>query len=329
MACRDCTIIVPEEIFSAAPNLDFGSCRVIRRPREGGIGSPGREAIDVQGMITLLTDPVTGSLLDRFPKLRIVANCSVGIDNVDLKEADRRGIWITHTPGVLTDATADLTWALILAVTRRLREGREQIIKKAFTGWRFDSLLGMELRDRILGIIGPGRIGTAVALRGRAFGMRIRYFGRKRNGVFEKDTGGDYLPLDLLLSTAHIVSLHVPLDPSTEHLIGAGELASMRDDAVLINTSRGRVIDERALVDTLNAGRLLGAGLDVFEREPFVPEDLLNHPRVVVTPHIGSATGKTRGRMARIAHENLMAVMRGNHPPNPVNRPREVAGNHP
>ncbi|OGF97794.1 MAG: hypothetical protein A2Z06_00595, partial [Candidatus Glassbacteria bacterium RBG_16_58_8] len=249
------TVVIPEEVFAVSPDLDFGSLRIVRKPRGKPLPWIGHEVSDAFGLITLLTDRVTASAMDSLPGLRVIANCAVGVDNVDIPAATERGIWVTHTPGVLTEATADLTWALILAVARRIREGEETIRHLEFGGWGFDLLLGMELSGRTLGIIGPGRIGTAVARRGRAFGMSIGYYGRKRNPLFEAETGGRYFPLRKLLQVADVVSIHVPLDPATEGLIGEKELGLLKSDAILINTSRGGIIDEGALIRALERGK--------------------------------------------------------------------------
>jgi glyoxylate reductase len=324
MISESTIVIVPEEAFAVVPDLDFAPCRVIRKPRGAGIEALAPRADRAAGMITLLTDPIPPRVLDAFPELRVISNCAVGIDNIDVEAATRRGIWITHTPGVLTEATADLTWALILAVTRRIREANALLEKEEYDGWGLDLLLGFDLAGKILGIVGPGRIGTAVARRGRAFGMEIAYAGRRRSGTFERETDGRFLTLEDLLGRAHVVSVHVPLEPSTRRLIGEAELRRMRYDGVLINTSRGEVVDESALIHALDEGRIFGAGLDVFESEPRIPDALKSRWNVVATPHIGSATRETRGRMVRTARDNLLAVLRGERPPNPFNHPEKT-----
>ncbi len=326
MSGADWIISVPEELYSVAPDLDFGSCHVIRKPRGETIDWVMENSPGLSGLITLLMDRVTPEVLDRLSGLEVIANCAVGVDNIDIASATARGVWVTNTPGVLTEATADLTWALILAVVRRIGEGREAIVKREFHGWGLDYLLGLDLHGKVLGILGLGRIGKAVARRGRAFGMEVRYFDIDRKEDFEEECGGSCLPLEKLLSIADVVSIHLPLDPDTRHRIGEKELGIMKPDAVLINTSRGSVIDEEALIRVLKSGHLFGAGLDVFENEPDIPEDLLSMPNVVVVPHIGSATRETRARMARMAHDNLMAVVRRREPPNPVNQPAGRTG---
>jgi glyoxylate reductase len=321
METRPETVIVPEEAFAVVPDLDFAPYRVARKPRGRGLEAFARGECGgstVRGVIALLTHRVTGETLDALPDLEVIANCAVGVDNIDLDAAAVRGVRVTNTPGVLTEATADLAWTLILCVLRRVREAVAAVEASTFDGWALDYLLGHDLDGKTLGIIGPGRIGTAVARRGRAFGMEVVYAGRRAAPEFEAATGGRRLALEALLESSHVVSIHVPLGSSTRRLIGARELGRMRRDAVLINTSRGEVVDEAALIRILREGRILGAGLDVFEAEPHIPAELRCRPDVVVTPHIGSATRETRGRMVRTARRNLLAVLRGGEPPNPV-----------
>jgi len=314
-------VIVPEEIFSVAPGLDFDPCRVIQKPRGKGLEWISGESAEICGAITLLTDVVSAGTLDGLPGLRVIANCAVGTDNIDTEAATSRGVWVTNTPGVLTEATADLTWALILAVARRVPEGSERLARGEFSGWELDYLLGLELTGRTLGIVGAGRIGTAVARRASAFGMGVAYSSRRRSERFEKATAGRFLGLDDLLAESDVVSLHVPLDSTTRHMIGEREMGLMKVDAVLVNSSRGGLIDQGALIRVLKDGRLSGAGLDAFEGEPDTPVELMELPNVIVTPHIGSATRETREKMARTAHDNLLAVLGGKKPPDPVNQP--------
>jgi glyoxylate reductase len=269
------------------------------------------------GVITMLTDRVDAALLDAAPDLKVVANYAVGYNNIDLGAARGRGIVVTNTPGVLTDATADLTWALILGVTRRVGEGDRLVRAGRWSGWAPTELLGMELRDAVLGIVGMGRIGRAVALRGRAFGMQVVYTSRRPAPEAEPDWR--FVALDELLATADVVSLHVPLTDATRHLIRAEQLAAMKPTAYLINTSRGPVIDESALVQALRMGLIAGAGLDVYEREPETHAGLSACDNTLLLPHLGSATTATRERMGAMAVENVLAVLEGRRPPNPVN----------
>ena len=318
------TVIVPEEAFAVIPGLEFDPFRVVRKPRGQGLEGFAPGASRVRGAITLLTDRVSGTVLDALPGIEVIANCAVGFDNIDLPAAVARGVRVTNTPGGLTEATADLTWALILSVLRRVGEAGAAVRAGEFDGWSLDGFLGHDTHGRLLGIVGPGRIGTAVARRGRAFGMEIAYAGPRVSCAFEEATGGRRLPLEGLLAAAHVLSIHAPLDRATRGLIGASELGRMRRDAVLVNTARGGMVDEAALIVALREGRILGAGLDVFDSEPQIPEALLALPNVVATPHIGSATRETRARMVRTARRNLLAVLRGEEPSDPVDRPEKV-----
>jgi len=269
-----------------------------------------------QAVVTMLTDRVDDAFLDAAgPDLRVVANVAVGYDNVDVEACARRGVTATNTPGVLTDATADLAMALILMTTRRLGEG-ERVVRSG-QPWRFSLsfMLGAGLQGKTLGIVGLGAIGRAVADRARAFGMRIAHTSRRPS----EDAG--FLPLEDLLAASDVVSLHCPLTPETHHLIDAAALARMRPTAYLINTARGPVVDEAALVDALREGTIAGAGLDVFEREPEVHPGLMELDNAVLIPHLGSATVETRTAMAELAARNAVAVLAGEEPPTPI-RPR-------
>lgn len=270
------------------------------------------------GAVTLLANPVTADVLEACRSLRVIGNVAVGYDNVDLAAAERCGVWVTNTPDVLTEATADLTWALILAVTRRLVEADSFVRQGRFDGWRLDLLLGAGLQHRTLGIVGYGRIGRAVARRAAPFGMDVVYNDRRR--MDEAEPAARYLPLDELLATAHVVSLHTPLTDETYHLMDESRLRAMLPGAVLINTARGPLVDEEALVRVLASRHLAGAGLDVYEHEPSVQQGLIEHPHVVLLPHVGSATVETRAAMAELAADNVIAVLEGRDPPTPVVR---------
>jgi glyoxylate reductase len=270
------------------------------------------------GVLTLLANPVTAAVLAQCRSLRVVGNVAVGFDNVDLAAAERRGVWVTNTPDVLTEATADLTWALILAVTRRLVEADAFVRQGRFEGWDLDLMLGAGLQHRTLGIVGYGRIGRAVARRALPFGMTVVYHDQR---VFaEPDPPARCLALDDLLATAHVVSLHTPLNDKTHHLLNESRLRAMLPGAILINTARGPLVDEDALVRVLAGRHLAGAGLDVYEHEPAVHPGLIEHPHVVLLPHVGSATVETRAAMAELAAKNVIAVLEGRDPPTPVVR---------
>jgi glyoxylate reductase len=263
---------------------------------------------DADGLVPTPREKVTDALLVLAPRLRVVANCAVGTDNVDLAACARRGVVVTNTPGVLTDATADLAWLLLLAVTRRLREGEALLRSGTWTGWKPLELLGTGLAGKTIGIWGMGRIGGAVARRAEAFGMKVL-------GVVEGDPPEAF---ERLLAESDVVSIHVPLTPATRGRFGGDELARMKPGAILINTARGPVVDEAALAAALASGHLGGAGLDVFEKEPEVHPALLPLPNVVLLPHLGSATRETRLAMARTACEEAARVLRGEAPRNRV-----------
>jgi glyoxylate reductase len=271
-------------------------------------------------IVPLLSRRIGEAELAGLPRLKVVANCAVGYDNVDLAACARRGVVVTNTPDVLTDATADLAMALLLAVARRLGEGQRLIEQGAWRGWDPRLLLGLELKGATLGIVGAGRIGRAVGRRAAAFGMRLCYCDTAARGEFELETGAVRLPLDQLLARADAVTLHLPSTPETRGLIGARALAAIRRGAILINTARGDIVDEAALVAALEDGRLGGVGLDVFAHEPEVPSALVRHPRAVVLPHLGSATTRTRRAMAALALRNVAAVLAGEAPVTPVGR---------
>lgn len=260
-----------------------------------------------QAIVSTITEPIDRAIIDAGTSLRVIANVGVGYNNIDVAAAKSRGIIVTNTPDVLTDATADFTMALILAVTRRLGEGERMVRRGDWKGWALDQLLGMQLGGRQLGIVGLGRIGRAVAARAAAFGMTVVHAGR---------SGG--VPLDRLLSTSDVVSVHVPLTSETKHLIGQPELARMKRTAYLINTARGPVVDEAALAWALNNHLIAGAALDVYEREPEVNAELLTMENVVLAPHLGSATMETRTAMADLAARNAIAVVTGQPPLTPV-----------
>lgn len=273
-----------------------------------------------QALVTLLTDRVDAELLDAAgDRLRIVANVAVGYDNVDLEACRERGVVVTNTPGVLTDATADLAMALILMSTRRLGEGERVVRGPEPWRWGMFHLLGSGLQGRTLGIVGLGAIGAATARRARAFGLQIRYTSRRpAPAEVTAELDAERVDLDTLLATSDVVSLHCPYGPETHHLIGAEELSRMKPTAHLVNTARGAVVDEAALAEALAAGVIAGAGLDVFEDEPRVHPGLLGRQNAVLIPHLGSATVETRTAMATLAADNVAAVLAGRTPLTPV-----------
>ncbi len=275
---------------------------------------------EADGLISLVTERVDEELLEAAPRLRVVSNVAVGYDNVDVRAATRRGVVVTNTPDVLTETTADLAWALLLAAARRLAEADRFTRAGRWKAWGLELLLGQDVYGRTLGVVGMGRIGRAVARRAAGFHMRVLYASRTRREDVERELGAEWRTLDDLLSEADFVSLHTPLTPETRHLIGRDQLRRMKSTAVLVNTARGAVVDEQALVEALRERWIWAAGLDVFEQEP-LPADspLLSLDNVVLAPHIGSASFATRARMAEMAAENCVAVLRGRRPPNPVN----------
>jgi glyoxylate reductase len=272
------------------------------------------QASGVDAIVCLLTDQIDDAVLTAgSPRLKVVATVAVGYDNIDLDTAAAHGIAVTNTPGVLDDTTADLAFLLILAAARRIWEAESDLRAGNWPGWDIDQYLGRDVHGAVLGVVGFGRIGQAVARRATGFGMEVLHHTRRDTGM----TGwcGD---LDRLLAESDIVTLHVPLTDETRHLIDAHRLALMKPDAVLVNTSRGPVVDEQALAVALEEGAIFAAGLDVYEREPEVHPRLLVAPRTVLLPHIGSASLATRARMARVAAENVVAVLAGDRPENPV-----------
>lgn len=261
-------------------------------------------------LLTLVSDPVDGALLDALPEVKHVAQVAVGYDNVDVQACRSRGVLVTHTPGVLTDATADLAMTLILSVARRVREGEQLLRDGRFHGWSPTMLLGMELSGRTLGVFGFGRIGRAVARRARAFGMEVVYCSRSE--VPGEDARR--VSFEALLAESDVISLHAPLTDETRHAFDAAALAAMKPGSILVNTARGPLTDERALAVALEDGPLFGAGLDVYEHEPAVHVGLLDRDDVVLLPHLGSATEAARRRMAETALRDALAVHRGERP---------------
>jgi glyoxylate reductase len=287
-----------------------------------GTNSPGREALrtgvyDADGVICTLSERFDSEIFDAAPRLKVVANYAVGYNNIDLDAARARGVIVTNTPDVLTETTADLTWALLLAVARRVPEGHRLVQAGQWTGWDLTHMLGTDVHGKTLGIVGMGRIGTAVARRAIGFSMPVLYYTPRPTTATHSELW-QRVPFEEVLARADFLTPHVPLTPETHHLIGAAELQTMQSTAFLINTSRGPVVDEAALVAALSEGRLAGAGLDVYEQEPALHPGLRTLERVVTLPHLGSATLATRLKMGMVCIENVVAVLEGRPAPNRV-----------
>ena len=270
------------------------------------------------GVISMLSNKFDSELLSKLKSLKIISNFAVGFNNVDVKAATERGIAVTNTPDVLTDATADLAFGLLLAVARRIAEGDRLVRAGKFKGWSPMLMLGCDLVGKTIGIVGAGRIGAAVASRAKGFGMKIIYFSRRRNDEMEK-LGGEFASLEQLLKQSNFISLNVPLNDATRNLIGKKEIAMMKPNAILINTARGEVVDENALIAALKKKKITGAGLDVYVNEPKINPDFFKLDNVVLAPHLGSATFKTRAKMAELVARNAIAVLKGERPPAVVN----------
>ncbi len=285
---------------------------------------PSREELfrriqDKEGLVCLLTEKIGDDLLRAAPKLRLVANVAVGYDNIDLPACTKRGVAATNTPGVLDETTADFAWALLLAVARRVVEADQFVRAGSWQGWDFDQFCGTDVWGKTLGIVGFGRIGRAVARRANGFGMKVLYHNRNRaDEAIEKDNRAEYRDMNTLLAESDFVSLHIPLNGDTRQLFDAPKFFRMKPTAFLINTSRGPVVDEAALVHALESKKIAGAGLDVFEQEPFVHAGL-KRSNVVLAPHLGSASNETRAKMALVAAQNAVAFFQGRRPPNMLN----------
>jgi glyoxylate reductase len=274
---------------------------------------------EVDGLLCLLTDKINQELLEAAPRLRIAANMAVGYDNIDVAAATRQKVAVTNTPGVLTETTADLAFALILGAMRRLGEAERYLREGRWQFWSATLLLGADVYGKTLGIVGMGAIGKAVARRAQGFAMPILYHNRSRDEAAEQELGARYVGLEELLREADVVSLHMPYKPETHHLINAERLRTMKPTAFLVNTARGSVVDEAALAEALHAGTIAGAGIDVFEHEPTIHPRLLEAPNALLVPHIGSASVETRSKMATTAAQNILALLSGERPPNLLN----------
>lgn len=288
-------------------------------PKEKIIKALQKENYD--GMLCFLSDPIDKEVLDAGKNLKIIANYAVGYNNIDVEEATRRGILILNTPDVLTDATADLTWALILAVARKIPQADAYTRAGQFKGWGAELFLGLDLKEKTLGVIGSGRIGTAVVKRSIGWDMNILYYNRSENEALEREYYAKRVELDQLLKESDIITLHCPLTPETYHLIGEREINLLKKDSILINTARGPVVDEKALIKALKEKRIFGAGFDVYENEPEIPDELLQLDNVVVLPHIGSATTQTRLKMGYLCVDGLIHYLKEKKiPDNVVNK---------
>ena len=314
-------VFISHSLYPEAQNLlrEHCDCEFWSKPER-----PSREEFlsrlkDKEGLVCLLTERIGDDVLRAAPKLRIVANVAVGYDNVDLPACTKRGVLVTNTPGVLDETTADFAWALLLAVARRVVEADQFVRAGNWKGFDFDQFCGTDVWGKTLGIIGFGRIGRAVARRAAGFGMKIIYNSKTRAAEdVEKDYRAEFRDMNALLAEADFVTLHVPLNGDTRQLIDSPKLYRMKPTAFLINTSRGPVVDEAALVHALESGKIAGAGLDVFEQEPFIHAGL-KRPNVVLAPHLGSASKETRARMALCAAQNAVALFQGQTPPNLLN----------
>ena len=312
-------VLVTRKIFKEALDLLKDHIEYEIGSREGELTKQDllEKVRDKQGILSLLVDTIDRDVIDAAPQLKIIANCAVGYDNIDIDYVRKKGILVTNTPGVLTETTADLTWALILSVARRIPQADVFTREKMYLGWELDLYLGREVTGKCLGIIGMGRIGKAVASRARAFRMKVVYsdphrLPKKEEVLYQ----ASWLSLEDLLRTADIVTLHTSLTPETTHLISADRLRLMKKEAILVNVSRGPVVNELALAEALEQKIIWAAGLDVYEREPEIEERLLSLDNVVLLPHIGSATFETRTRMATMAAKNLVQGLSGKQPDN-------------
>lgn len=277
-----------------------------------------KEVKEMDALISLVTDKIDAEIINAMTRCKVIANYAVGYNNIDYEYAKKKKIIVTNTPDVLTDSTADLTMALALSCARRLYEGKNLIEENKFHGWHPKLLLGIELKDKTFGILGAGRIGTAVATRAKSFGTKIMYYSNHRNTFLDDKLGGKKVSLDKLLKNSDFISINLPLTEKTRHLLDSKKLALLNKNAVLINTARGEIIDENVLISLLRNKKIFAAGLDVFENEPKVNKELLKFDNVIVLPHIGSATVEARNKMAMLAAKNVSSVLEGKKPVTPI-----------
>jgi glyoxylate reductase len=314
-------VLATRPLFPAAQEILNGSCEVDywTRPERISKEELFRRVTDKEGLVCLLTEKVNEELLAAAPKLRIAANVAVGYDNITVADCTKRGVAATNTPGVLDETTADFAWTLLMAVARRVGEGEALARSGEWKGWDLDQLVGADVWGKTLGLVGFGRIGRAMARRASGFQMKVIYYDAVRAPLdIERGYHAEYSDLTALLSEADFVSLHVPLLPETRGLFNAKTFSQMKPTAFLINTARGLVVDEAALVEALENKKIAGAALDVYEKEPLINPGL-NRPNVVLAPHIASASLETRTKMSCMAAENVVAMFRGRRPPNILN----------
>ncbi len=295
-----------------------GETDLIAAEEQGGLASAAKTHPDTLGLISFLSDRIDERLMDSLPRLKVIANYAVGYNNIDFRCAAERGITVCNTPDVLTEATADLTLALLLAASRRIIEADRFMRRELFKGWGAALMLGKELSGSVLGVVGLGRIGAAVARRALAFGMKVVYVSPSPKTELEKSLGVQRVDLDELLERSDVVSLHLPYSPAVHHLFDREAFRRMKPGAVFINVSRGQLMDEAALLEAVNSGHLFAAGLDVYEREPRMTPGLTSCERIVLAPHIGSATETTRERMAEMVVGDVLRVLSGQQPKYPI-----------
>lgn len=315
-------ILVTREVFDETLDYLAQHCEVESNQQDAPFSPEAlaQRLAGKDGVVCCLTDRIDAQLLERCSRLKVVANVAVGYNNIDIAACNARGVMATNTPGVLDDSTADLAWALMLATARRLTEVESYIREGQWTGWRLKQWLGVDVHHATLGIVGMGRIGQTIAKRATGFDMKVLYHNRSRVGSeIEQRLSATYVTMDELLRQSDFVILQVPYSPETHHMIGAAELKVMKPTAILINSTRGGVVDDAALVAALKDGTLRGAGLDVFENEPKLNPGFLELHNVVLAPHIGSSTEATRRAMAMTAAKNLVAAFAGATPPNLLN----------
>ncbi len=315
-------ILVTREVFDETLEYLGAHCDIESNQQDVPLdpGELARRLADKAGLMCCLTDRVDAKLLAAAPQLKVVANIAVGFNNIDLAACTARGVMATNTPGVLDDSTADLAWTLMLAAARRITELERRVRNGEWTGWRLKQWLGIDVHHATLGIFGMGRIGQAIAKRAGGFDMRVIYHNRTRVASdLERKLNATYVARDELLRQADFVVLQVPYSPETHHMIGAGELKRMKPSAILVNSTRGGVVDDAALVAALKEGTIRAAGLDVFKNEPKLNPGFLELDNVVLVPHVGSSTEATRRAMAMTAAKNLVTALSGDTPPNLLN----------